>query len=676
MGAEGRQRLGSARIPALDGLRGLAVFAVLAFHGGLSVATGGFLGVSAFFTLSGFLITTLLLLEWEGRGRIALGHFWARRARRLLPAALLALLGIAAYGAFVATGHQAGRIGGDGISAMFYVANWRFVLGDQSYAALFSSPSPVQHFWSLAIEEQFYLVFPLVAIAALTLTHTRVGFRRVLYVLVAISIALGWILWSPGHDPSRVYYGTDTRAAEVLVGAILATVVAGRRRRSRIRGRRVAKHIAGVGALVVLATLWIVADQSDGWLYHGGLALHAVLTAFVIAAAVQPGPVAWLLERRPLRALGIISYGVYLFHWPIFLWLDEARVGFGGVALFLVRSTVTVAVAVVSYRFVEQPIRTGRAITGRRPRWLVPATAAGVGALLVATSVGAVEPVTFAAVNAPAATHASSAASSALAASRPPATESLPLTGPTPPTTAPAAPLPEDTAVHRVMIVGDSVALTMGRGLERWGPAHGIQVLNLGRPYCPIARGGRVAASLGNAVDGCGDWPTVWPEQEAAFRPDVVVVLTTVWDVSKRQRDEWGPDYIGPGDPRFDAYVREEWKAAVGVLGATGARVAWLAPACTPSFVFADELNYANHHYLAAVRAAGAHVVDLNRLLCADGQYHDGLDGVAPLRPDGLHFSDPGADLVARWLGPILTALPPRTPATAPAPGLAAAAHR
>ena len=674
MGAEGRQRVGSARVRALDGLRGLAVLAVLAFHGGLSIASGGFLGVSAFFTLSGFLITTLLLLEWEGRGRIALGHFWARRARRLLPAALIALLGIAAYGAFVATGHDATRIGGDGISAMFYVANWRFVVGDQSYAALFSTPSPVQHFWSLAIEEQFYLVFPLIAIGALTLTHHRVGFRRVLYALVAVSLALGWIMWSPGHDPSRVYYGTDTRAAEVLVGAVLATVIAGRRRRSRVKGRRTMKNVAGVGALLTLVTMWVVADQSDGWLYRGGLGIHAVLTVFVIAAAMQPGPVAWVLERRPLRALGLISYGVYLFHWPIFLWLDEARVGIGGVPLFVLRCTLTVGVALVSYRFVEQPIRTGRAVTGRRPRWLVPAAAAGVGALLIATSAAAVEPVTFSAVNRPAPSHSASAASSASAsasavAEQPPATGALPLTGPTP--TAPVT----DGQVRRIMIVGDSVALTMGRGLERWGLGHGVQVLNLGRPFCPIARGGRVAASFGNAVDGCGDWATTWAVQEAAFRPDVVVVLTTVWDVSERQRDQWGPDYLGPGDPRFDRYVREEWTTAVGVLGATGARVEWLRPPCTPPYEYDQELRYANRHDLDAVRAAGAHVVDLFGFMCADGEYHDAVNGVAPMRPDGLHFSDAGADVVANWLGPIVTAPRAGTRPTV-APELAASLHR
>ncbi len=142
----------------------MAVAGVLLFHAGFGWAGGGFLGVSIFFTLSGFLITSLLLQERDATGRISLGHFWSRRARRILPAALLALAGIALYGLTVADAHQAARLPGDGLSALGEVANWRFVLGDQSYAALFSAPSPVQHFWSLAIEEQFYLVFPLLLV--------------------------------------------------------------------------------------------------------------------------------------------------------------------------------------------------------------------------------------------------------------------------------------------------------------------------------------------------------------------------------------------------------------------------------------------------------------------------------------------------------------------------------
>jgi hypothetical protein len=232
-----------------------------------------------------------------------------------------------------------------------------------------------------------------------------------------------------------------------------------------------------------------------------------------------------------------------------------------------------------------------------------------------------------------------------------------------------------------VMVVGDSVALTMGRGLERWGPAHGVEVLNLGRPFCPIARGGRLAASFGNAVDACANWPLYWPTQESSFHPDVVVVLTTVWDVSSRQRDEWGPDFIGPGDHRFDHYVREEWKLATHTLESSGARVVWLTIPCVPAAKGSADIRYVNRHYLGAVRDAGASVVDLSAHVCPRGQFTDTMQGVTGVRPDGLHFSDPGADLVAGWLGPILTAPPAAVPA-APAAGgtlrseLAAAVHR
>jgi len=665
-----------ARVPALDGLRGLAVLAVLAFHGQLAVASGGFLGVSAFFTLSGFLITSLLVLEWERHGRINVLRFWARRARRLLPAALVALVGIAAYGAWVATGHEAQRIGGDGLSALAYVANWRFVVGDQSYAALFSSPSPVQHFWSLAIEEQFYLLFPLLLIGAFTFVRTRVGVRRILIGLTLASIALGFLLWSPGHDPARVYYGTDTRAAELLIGAVLATVLAGRRHRSRMPSRRIAKSCAGTSALLVLVVMWTTSNQSATWLYRGGFAVHAVLTAFVIAAALQPGPVAWILSVRPLRALGLISYGVYLYHWPIFLWLDAARLGINGAPLFFVRSAVTLAVATASYRWIEQPIRTGHAITGPRPRWLIPVSAAAVAGLLVAATAGASEPIVFAAVQ-----HTSTRVAAARpAAAHPPATVDLPLTGPTPP----AAPAPP---VRRILIVGDSVALTLGRGIERWGAAHGVEVMNAGRPFCPIARGGRLAASFGNAVSACENWPTLWPQQLAEFHPDVVLVLTTVWDLSKRQRDEWGPDFLAPGDPEFDTYVQSEWSEAVHVLSSTGARVGWLITPCARDELGDAPVRYARHHYLGAVRAAGATTIDLGAFVCPDGRFTDTLQGVSNLRPDGLHFSDPGADVVAGWLGPIAvdpTMGRPPTPPSATRPPrrstkpseLAAIAHR
>src|SRR3954449_12176794 len=213
------------RVRALDGLRGLAVAGVLAYHCGFGWARGGFLGVSLFFTLSGFLITSLLLAERSEHGRIGLRGFWARRARRLLPAALLALAVIVAFGATVASGSQLRGLRGDVLAALAYVANWRFVLAGTSYGALWSAPSPVQHFWSLAIEEQLYLFLPVIAVLALACGRWR---RAVLAGVLVGFVGLSLVASLAAHDQLRAYFGTDTRAAELLVGALLAVVLARR----------------------------------------------------------------------------------------------------------------------------------------------------------------------------------------------------------------------------------------------------------------------------------------------------------------------------------------------------------------------------------------------------------------------------------------------------------------
>ncbi len=217
-------------LPGLEGLRGVALLAVLFFHGGFSWAKGGFLGVSTFFTLSGFLITLLLVLEFSTHGRVDLRRFWGRRYRRLMPASLLCLAGVVVFGWLVATPGQLANLRGDVLASLFYVANWRFIITQQSYAQLFAAPSPVLHFWSLAIEEQFYLVFPLVVAGVLAVAH---GSRRVLGavlgVAAAVSLGLMWVLYTPGEDPSRVYYGTGTRALRTAAGGTAgARVVASR----------------------------------------------------------------------------------------------------------------------------------------------------------------------------------------------------------------------------------------------------------------------------------------------------------------------------------------------------------------------------------------------------------------------------------------------------------------
>src|SRR5687768_13320332 len=228
---------------SLDGLRGVAVAGVVLFHAGFGWAEGGFLGVSTFFTLSGFLITSLLLAERAATGRIALGAFWARRARRLLPAALATLLAVAALASWLATPEQLASLRGDVLAALFYGANWRFILDGQSYGDLFAAPSPILHFWSLAIEEQLYVLFPLLVVLV---GRGRRRLGTALVALVAGSVALTWLVYSPGGSTSAAYYGTFTRAGELLVGALLALVLG--TATDRIRSSAVPRT-AGVVAL-------------------------------------------------------------------------------------------------------------------------------------------------------------------------------------------------------------------------------------------------------------------------------------------------------------------------------------------------------------------------------------------------------------------------------------------
>jgi peptidoglycan/LPS O-acetylase OafA/YrhL len=652
----------SARVPALDGLRGVAVAGVLVFHGGLTWAGGGFLGVSTFFTLSGFLITSLLLVEHETTGAIALTRFWARRARRLLPALALAIAGILVLGVLTARGQQAVRLPGDAVSALLYVANWRFVLGDQSYAALFAEPSPLQHAWSLAIEEQFYLLFPLLVIGVLGhVRSARRGLALVVGALTIGSVVLSGLLVSVvGADTTRVYYGTDTRAAELLVGALLACAIGGRPLALTRKGKRVLARI-GTAAFALVLAGWVALDVDTSLLYRGGLGAYGLLTAVVIAAAHVPGPVRRLLSREPLRSLGLVSYGVYLYHWPVFLWVSPDRTDLDGAPLFALRVAITLTLAAASYRFVEQPIRTGARWRTRPATLAAPAVIAVLCAVALVAPIGAPTPrVTFAPVRSAAKVdqRAAEAAPPAPSRARAPSRAvgaHLPLAGPTSPAAIAATPPPPQPPVQRIMVVGDSVGMTLGRGIERWGAAHGVAVLNSARFWCAIVRGGEIGALLGkHSSPQCESWPDRWAADLDRFHPDVVVVLSTIWDVAGRRRPEWGPEFLGPGDPVFDRWVLSEWRTAAQLLGSRGARVVWLTDPCAREAPVDALLAYASTHYVRALAAGGVDMVDLRHHVCPDGTFTDTVDGVGNARPDGLHFSDPGADATARWLGPLL----------------------
>ncbi|HEX9466985.1 MAG TPA: acyltransferase, partial [Acidimicrobiia bacterium] len=311
----GRGEVGSFGYqPALDGIRAFAVAAVLLYHGGQSWAVGGYLGVDAFFVLSGFLITTLLVTEWSGRqlrgrGRIDLRAFWIRRARRLLPALFFVMIGVVVYAAVFAAPGEVDRIRQDSLATLGYVANWRFIFSGQSYFDQFTQPSPLRHMWSLAIEEQFYLSWPLIVGFVLWWRRSVRALLVIAVTMVVASATLMALLFHHGHDPSRVYYGTDTRAQSLLMGAVLGIVLFLHGPIRSLVARIALRAFAIVGAGYTLWLWWRMSERTDA-LYQGGFVLAALAVAAVIASVVQPdrGALGAALSWGPLRWVGRISY--------------------------------------------------------------------------------------------------------------------------------------------------------------------------------------------------------------------------------------------------------------------------------------------------------------------------------------------------------------------------------
>ncbi len=345
----------------LDSLRGLAILGVILYHINFNWMPGGFLGVTVFFVLSGYLITDILAMEWKRNKRIDLKKFWLSRARRLLPGMLVMLVITLAW---ITIFHSSllEKMRGDSLAALFYVSNWWYIYHKLSYFDNFNQISPLNHFWSLAVEEQFYVVWPF--IISLGLYYIKKQSRMILLIcLGAFASALAMaILYEPGVDPSRIYYGTDTRAFSLLIGAVLALVWPSNRLANKIipKARFILDVVGGIALIIILVMFWKT-NQYDPFLYKGGMVLLSIATALLVANLAHPASrIAQFLRFRPLRWVGVRSYGIYLWHYPI-LTLTTPKVNAGDFSIIraILQFLLIILIAQISWKFIEKPIRQG-----------------------------------------------------------------------------------------------------------------------------------------------------------------------------------------------------------------------------------------------------------------------------------------------------------------------------
>ena len=680
--------------PGVDGLRALAVAAVLAFH--LDRLPGGNLGVDAFFVISGWLITWKLLDEAHRSDTIQLRRFWTARIRRLAPASLCVLLAVSVIWPLV--GIAVPSLRGDIVWAALWSSNWGTIFGGGDYWARFGEPSPITHFWSLAIEEQFYLVWPVI-VAALVATRRR---RRAVGVvgatLAILSIGVMIAIADPSN-PTAAYMNTFARAHSLLIGAVAAAITVVLPDGS-LRGGRAARRLAVVAVPTTIA-LVAVSSHSSQWLFSWGFPLFALAMAVIVVAAAD-GCAASVLASPPMRWVSDRSYGLYLWHWPVFLLLTPTRTGLHGIVLDAVRVAIAVAIADQSYRWIETPIRRRRSIG---VRWM-PIAAAGACALVVVVAAVTLVPArtaegTAANVTLPPAPAASSAAtvattvagSSATAAPGSTATATTapgstaaprvaslsPAPAGTTATTststavatavAPAAPSPviAVTGPMRVLVTGDSTAQKLAESLLPYATEHPEQLLagSAAFPGCGLSasddgrlhaftneRGEREKVDLG----GCtAQWKSVSGRVAGDEQIDVVLVDIGAWDAVNIHLADGS--VVSVADPDGLRLVRAAYRSFVRQVNAAGATVVWI----TPPDVHLDWGTAADDPINDPARWAALRSIiddlavpqiDLRRWLAEQGL--SGPEG----RPDGVHLApDVNERFVREVVGPELQRL-------------------
>jgi peptidoglycan/LPS O-acetylase OafA/YrhL len=629
-----RHRLGYQ--PALDGVRGLAVALVVVFHLDTGVFTGGYLGVSVFFTLSGFLITTLLVERFRDTGDLGLGGFYVRRIKRLVPASaatLLAIAAITAGGGFLATD----RSSGDVTAAALNVFNWREVASGRAYADLFAGESPVAHFWSLAIEEQFYFVWPLALLVLLR--SRRIGPARLLTVVSALFLAS--TIAAQFGSSNVAYFASWTRAAEILAGAWLAVWLT---RVDRIPTWW--RHVAGpaIGLIVLLS---LITPAATGWAYSGGLPIFSLLSVALIAGLQTPGATRTALSFGPLVGLGRISYGVYLVHWPVFVYVDEARMGVDGWNLTITRLGLTAMISLAMYAILERPIRLStRPLSTKR----AVATAIGVSLALIAaahTWIGSPAPVDAA----PTVLVAPTPTGSAAPTSAGPSASTTPVDTPdeavprpdaeaTSLQAAPAEAVLVSDEPTTLAVFGDSVPAWLLRDAARAFDRRDVVLINGANEACdgavglPLGRDRRRAEL--RPPDDCLEWTQSYPATLASYDRPVEVGLLVIGQAATVDRlvderwshpceaDSW---YLDDVRNRIEFLRAHDVEPVIALPARFGKRATFIVPDDHGA-----RMSCVRTSLVAIAFEQRVHTVDLDGLLCSG----DDCDGRRTR--DGIHI--------------------------------------
>ena len=636
----GEREVGQARPltyrPALDGLRAVAVVAVMIFHGASTALPGGWLGVDLFFVISGFLITTLLLSERDRWGRTDFVSFWGGRARRLFPA-LVVMLGVVLLLSSVLTmPARRPAVGADALAAIGYIANWNFLSGGEAYFGAVTEPSPLLHTWSLAVEEQFYIVFPVVVVVLTSFCGRR---ARTIVLAAAACLSAAWMayLFDPSKPPDRVYYGTDTRAQELLIGAAFASLL--------LIDRRVAQRAAtacrwlSLPALLVVGAAFAGWDESRAFTFRGGLLIFAVLSAILVVACWTraPGRLTQVLGSRPMRSIGLVSYGLYLWHWPVMVFLNQSRAGFGGAGLLVIQLVLSAALAAASYRWIEMPIR--------RDGWsaLIPRDRQAAR-VVVAVAVPVLVLGSFVMPQSPWYVRPASASGGDVRVDAP-----APVLGARPMT---------------LYLIGDSVPA----GLTKYFPAEqhpNIAIRSAVIPAChdPFPGLRVLDGKAGGDFENCPSFVESLGGEIAATQPDVAAFFVTQSMLFDRELDG---RLIAAGTPAYRRFITASLSDLHERVMEAGAKhFAVVTQTChelpdrvgeyVPRLNDKKRVQWINDMVVDWARTNEVPVLDQYALLCSGG-YHDTINGRLMFE-DYIHFSPEGSREFWKWLAPELTAV-------------------